>query len=162
MAVDTWVIVLIVVVAVVLLALLALTMAKRSRINSARKREQARDHLREAQLRGAQAEKERAAAEEQAARARRERAEVEERTRLAEQEAEQRAAAAQEHASAADQLRAKAEKLAPGLADSHGRHADDPQGNSRYGTGPEADGRYAGREGSAAGPDQPAGGATRR
>ncbi|MDP9428658.1 MAG: hypothetical protein M3Q47_07190 [Actinomycetota bacterium] len=145
---DTWQIVLIVVVVVALLAALGLAMAKRNRINGARKREQARDHLREAQLRGAQAEKERAAAEEQAARARRERAEVEERTRLAEQEAEQRAAAAQGHASAAEQLRAKAEKLAPGLADQHGRHAD----------GHTAEGRAT----DAAGPDQPTGGATRR
>ena len=73
---DTWVVVLIVVVAVALLVVLALAMAKRNRINGARKREQARDHLREAELRGAQAEKEQALAEEQAARARRERAEV--------------------------------------------------------------------------------------
>ena len=35
---DTWVIVLIVVVVVALLAVLALTMAKRNRINGARKR----------------------------------------------------------------------------------------------------------------------------
>ena len=53
---DTWVIVLIVVVVVALLAVLALTMAKRNRINGARKREQARDHLREAELRATQAE----------------------------------------------------------------------------------------------------------
>jgi FtsZ-interacting cell division protein ZipA len=158
MAVDTWVIVLIVVVAVVLLALLALTMAKRNRINGAKKREQAREHLQEAQLRGAQAEKERAAAEEQAARARRERAEVEERSRLAEQEAQQRAGAAQEHASAADQLRAKAEKLAPGLADSHGRQSDGTPTDGGY----AQDGRHADEQGRAAGPDQPAGGATRR
>ncbi|MGK5114442.1 MULTISPECIES: hypothetical protein [unclassified Geodermatophilus] len=158
---DTWVIVLIVVVAVVLLALLALMLAKRNRINGARKREQAREHLQEAQMRGVQAEKERAAAEEQAARARRERAEVEERTRLAEQEAAQRHAQAQEHASAADQLRAKAEKLAPGLADQHDQH--ERRDAARYdGTGPDAGRHEGGRTAESAGPDQPTGGATRR
>ena len=96
-----------------------------------------------------QAEKEQAAAEEQAARARRERAEVEERTRLAEQEAQERAARAGEHASAAEQLRAKAEKLAPGLADQSGRHADRDGDGYPDGRAPEA-------------PDQPTGGATRR
>src|SRR3712207_8122029 len=44
-------------VVVALLAVLALTMSKRNRINSARKREQARDHLREAELRRAQADR---------------------------------------------------------------------------------------------------------
>src|SRR5918997_1609325 len=153
-AVDTWVIVLIVVVVVALLAVLALTMAKRNRINGARKREQARDHLREAELRATQAEKEQAAAEEQAARARRERAEVEERTRLAEQEAQERASRAGEHASAAEQLRAKAEKLAPGLADQHGRHAD--------GRAPQAADDRTQTYQQATDPDQPSGGATRR
>jgi TolA-binding protein len=153
--VDTWVIVLIVVVVVALLAALALAMAKRNRINGARKREQAREHLREAQLRGVQADKEQALAEEQAARARRERAEVEERTRIAEQEAQERAATAKEHASAAEQLRAKAEKLAPGLADQHGRHA------ARDGDG-SPDGHSDGRDHGVPGPDQPTGGATRR
>jgi uncharacterized MAPEG superfamily protein len=70
--VDTWLIVLIVVVVVIALALVALTMAKRNRIAGARKREQAREHLQEAQLRGARADREQALAEESAARARRE------------------------------------------------------------------------------------------
>ena len=60
---DTWVIVLIVVAVVIVLALLALALSKRSRVAQVKKREQAREHLQEAQLRGAQAEKERAAAE---------------------------------------------------------------------------------------------------
>ena len=136
--VDTWVIVLIVAVALVALALVALAVAKRQRVAGAKKRElqrqQAREHLEEARLRGVQAEKEKALADEQAARARRERAEVEERTRLAEQEARKRAATAAEHASAAEKLRAEAERLAPGLADQNG-HArvtgDGPGGATR-------------------------------
>ena len=117
---KTWVIVLIVVVVVVLLVVLALAMARRSRVAQGRKREQAREHLQEAEMRGVRAEQEQALAEEQAARARRERAEVEERTALAEQEARDRAARAGEEQSAADDLRAKAEKIAPDLtADRH-------------------------------------------
>jgi FtsZ-interacting cell division protein ZipA len=103
--VDTWLIVLIVVVVVIALALVALTMAKRNRIAGARKREQAREHLQEAQLRGARADREQALVAERAARA--------------EQEARQRAAQAHEERSAAEELRAKAEKLAPGLSDRH-------------------------------------------
>jgi hypothetical protein len=114
--VDTWVIVLIVVVVVVLLALLALAMAKRSRVAKVRKREQAREHLQEAQIRGARAEKEQALAEEEAARARRELAEVQERAALAEQDARARAARADEDRTAAEELRAKAERLAPDVS----------------------------------------------
>lgn len=122
-AVDTWLIVLIVVAVVVLLAVLALAWAKRSKVASTRKREQAREHLHEAEVRAARADKERALAEEQAARARRERAEVEERAAVAEQEARDRAARAEEDRSAAEELRAKAQKLAPGLAHD-GHHAE--------------------------------------
>ncbi len=121
---DTWLIVLIVVVAVVVLLLVALALSRRSKVAQNRKREQAREHLQEAQVRGAQADKEQALAEEQAARARRERAEVEERAALAEQEARERAAHAEEERAAAEELRARAEKLAPGLADSHTHRVD--------------------------------------
>jgi hypothetical protein len=114
--VDTWVIVLIVVAVVVLLALLALALSRRSGAAKVRKREQAREHLQEAQVLSARAERDQALAEEQAARARRERAEVEERTAVAEREARERAAQAGEHASEAERLRAQAEKLAPGVA----------------------------------------------
>jgi predicted Holliday junction resolvase-like endonuclease len=129
------------VVAVIVLAVLAMALAKRSRVGQVRKREQARENLQEAQLRGARAEQEQALAEEQAARARRERAEVQERTALAEQEARERAARAGEEQAAADALRAKAEKLAPGMsADQHLRR----------------------EPGDTVNPDYPDGGATRR
>ena len=113
---DTWVIVLIVVASSSCCALLALTLAKRSRVANVKKREQAREHLQEAQVLAARAGKEQALAEEQAARARRERAEAEERTALAEQEARERAARAGEQQAEAEQLRAQAEKLAPGMS----------------------------------------------
>ena len=144
---DTWVIVLIVIAVVVLLAVLALALSKRSRVANLKKREQARDHLQEAQVLSARADKDQALAEEQAARARRERAEAEERTALAEQEARERATRAGEQAAEAEQLRAKAEKLAPGL--SNDAHARD--GQTREVPVQPAD------------PDQPGGGgATRR
>ena len=141
---DTWVIVLIVVVAVVLLALLAITLGKRSQVNKVRKREQAREHLQEAQVRGARADKEQALAEEEAARARRELTEVQERAALTELEARERAARAGEDRSAAEELRARAEKLAPDLtADRHPQHGRPDDRGAR--------------------PDQPGGGgATRR
>jgi FtsZ-interacting cell division protein ZipA len=139
--VDTWVIVLIVVVAVIVIVAVALALSKRSRVAQVRKREQARDHLEEAHLRGVRAEQEQALAEEQTARARRERAEVQERTALAEQEARERAARAGEEQSAADQLRAKAEKLAPDVAADHDLQR---------------------RPGDTADPGYPDGGATRR
>ena len=82
-----WLIVLIVVVAVIVLALAALMAAKRNRIAKTRKREQAREHLQEAQVRAARADQQQALAEEQAARARREQAEAEERAARAQQEA---------------------------------------------------------------------------
>jgi FtsZ-interacting cell division protein ZipA len=112
---DTWLIVVIVIAVVVALALIGLAMAKRGRAGGERKRELARDHLREAQLRGTRAEKEEALGEEQAARARRERAEVEERAMQAEREAQERAERAHEDRSAAQELKAKAENLDPGL-----------------------------------------------
>lgn len=143
---DTWVIVLIVVVVVVLIAVLAVVLSKRSAVGKVRKREQAHEHLQEAQVRGARAEQEQALAEEQAARARRERAEVEERTTLAEQEARERAAHAGEEQSAADELRVKAEKLAPGVADD--RPVDREPGATPYPRGSD--------------PDQQEGGAHRR
>jgi FtsZ-interacting cell division protein ZipA len=115
-AVETWLIVLIVVAVVILLALAALAWTRRSRVGQQRKREQAREHLQEAQLRGARAEREEALAQEQAAHARRERAEVEERAARAEQEARERAAHAGQDRSAAEELRAKAEKLDPAAA----------------------------------------------
>ena len=55
---DTWVIVLIVIAVVVVLALIALMMSKRSGVAQAKKREQAREHLQEAQLRTAKADQE--------------------------------------------------------------------------------------------------------
>jgi FtsZ-interacting cell division protein ZipA len=112
-AVQTWQIILIVVIVLVVLAVLGLLLARRSKAGQERKREQAREHLQEAQIRGAKAEREHALAEEQAARARRERAEVEERAAVAEREARERVANAQQERTAADELRAKAEKLAP-------------------------------------------------
>jgi predicted Holliday junction resolvase-like endonuclease len=116
---DTWVIVLIVVAVVIVLALIAMTMAKRSGVAKTRKREQAREHLQEAQVRTAKADREQALAEEQAARARREKAEAEERAAVAEREARERVAQAHDERSTAEELRAKAEKLAPGLGDGH-------------------------------------------
>lgn len=138
---DTWLIVVIVVAVVIVLALLALTMAKRSRVGQVKTREQAREHLQEAEVRAARADREQALAEEQAARARREKAEVEERAALAEREARERVSSAHEERSTAEELRAKAEKLAPGLADGH-------------------DGQH--RAGEAVRPDETGGGATRR
>jgi hypothetical protein len=79
---------------------------------------------------------------------------MEERLRREEQEARQRATTAEEHASAAEQLRAKAEKLAPGLADQHGRPSD--------GRSPQAADDRTQTYQQATDPDQPAGGATRR
>jgi F0F1-type ATP synthase membrane subunit b/b' len=113
--VKTWLIVLIVVVAVVLVALIALMAARRNRIAGQRKRDQAREHLQEAQVRAAQADKEQALAEEQAARARRERAEVEERAARAEAEARDRLGVANEHRASAQELQDKAAKIAPDL-----------------------------------------------
>jgi FtsZ-interacting cell division protein ZipA len=139
--VDTWLIVLIVVIVVVVLALAVVALGKRRKVSGLRKREQAREHLQEAEVRGARADREQALAEEQAARARREKAEVEERAALSEQEARQRSAQAHDERSAAEDLRAKAEKLAPGLADG--------QEGQR-------------RAGEPARPDDSGGGATRR
>jgi len=80
----------------------------------------------EAQLRATRAEKEQALADEQAARARRERAEVEERSAQAEREAQERLGTAAQERSAAEELRAKAEKLAPGMThDGHRGGAQD-------------------------------------
>lgn len=155
---DTWLIVVLVVVAVALIALLALYLSKRSRITQARKREQAREHLQEAQLRSARADKERALAEEQSAAARRELAEVQERAALAEKEARERAARADEDRSAAEQLRARAEKAAPdlvrgGTADhAHGRHTSSADGTPGY----------DGTDGQQPATDPGTGGATRR
>lgn len=120
---ETWQIVLIVVAVLVVLALVGLFLARRSKAGDHRKQEQAREHLQEAQVRGARAEREQALAEEQAARARRERAEVEERAALAEQEARERSASAERERAEAEQLRARAEKLAPDVAGEHGRTA---------------------------------------
>jgi biopolymer transport protein ExbB/TolQ len=138
---DTWVLVLIVVAVVIVAALIAVAMAKRSGVAKTRKREQAREHLQEAQVRTARADKEQALAEEQAARARREKAEAEERAAVAEREARERVAQAHDERSTAEGLRAKAEKLAPGLGDGHaGQHSS----------------------GQPLRPDEPGGGATRR
>lgn len=152
---DTWLIVVLVVVAVALLALLALYLSKRSRIGTARKREQAREQLQEAQVRSARADREQALAEEQAAAARRELAEVQERAAVAEREARALSARADEDRSAADQLRARARKAAPDLVhDGDSRPEDPEQGrhaaSDRPGTEPTSS-------------DQPgSGGATRR
>ena len=130
---DTWVIVLIVVVVVILLAVLALAMAKRNGAAKVRKREQAREHLQESQVRAARADQQQALAEEQAARARREQAEAQERAARAEQEARELHASAHEDRSAAEELRAKAEKLAPGLT---AQHEGAPH-RTAYETGPD-------------------------
>jgi FtsZ-interacting cell division protein ZipA len=156
--VDTWVIILIVVVVVALLVVLALTMAKRSQAGKVRKQNQAREHLQEARVRGVQADKEQALAEEQAARARRERAEVEERTALAEQEARERASRAGETRAEADQLRAKAQKLAPDVVAEGQAGRGTPTATHRDQV-PDRD-QAASREQTY--PDQPGGGATRR
>ena len=71
---DTWLIVVIVIAVLIVLALIALAVAKRVTAAKARQREQARDHMQEAQLRAARADQEQALADEQADRARRERA----------------------------------------------------------------------------------------
>ncbi len=118
---ETWQIVLIVVAVLVVLAVVAMFLARQKKAGAHRKREQAREHLQEAQVRGARADREQALAEEQAARARRERAEVEERAALAEQEARERSSAAERERAEAEQLRARAEKLAPDVvAGGHG------------------------------------------
>ena len=122
---DTWVIVLIVVVVVVLLVVLALVheqalAAWRSPGNGSRPGSTWRRRSCAAPGRS----KEQALAEEQAARARRERAEVQERTALAEQEARDRAAGAVRNTAAAEELRAKADKLAPDLADDRHAHGE--------------------------------------
>jgi FtsZ-interacting cell division protein ZipA len=122
--VETWQIILIVVAVLVVLALLALMFARRSKAGAHRKREQAREHMQEAQVRAARADRETALAEEQAARARRERAEVEERAAVAEREARERAEHAEHDRSAAQELRAKAEKLAPDVTADHNRPGD--------------------------------------
>jgi FtsZ-interacting cell division protein ZipA len=150
--VKTWIIVVIVVVVLAVL-LLGLVARQRSRVAGERKRGQAREHLQEAQVRSAQADKEQALAEEQAARARRERAEVEERAAQAERDARNRVDVAQEHRAKADELHAKAEKLAPGLS-SDRPPANPADGRSAAGDTRRVDGAY---------PDESeAGGATRR
>ena len=116
---DTWLIVVIAIAVVAVLTVIGLALTKRGRAGEQRKREQARQHLHEAQLRGTRAEKEQALADEQAARARRERAEVDERAVQAEAEAQERSERAEEDRSAAQDLKAKAENLDPGL-----RHND--------------------------------------
>jgi len=126
--VDTWLIVVIVIAVLIVLALIALAVAKRGTAGKERKQEQARDHLREADLRAARADKEQAIADEQGARARRERAEVEERAAQAEREAQERSGHAHQERTAAAELRAKAEKLAPGL----GRHDAGHVGESQH------------------------------
>ena len=113
---EPWLIAVIVIAVVVLLVLAALALSRRGKAAKARKAEQAREALRDAQLRQARADKEQALADEQLARTRRERAEADERLVLAEQEAQGRATQAAADRTAATQLRAKAEKLAPGLA----------------------------------------------
>jgi FtsZ-interacting cell division protein ZipA len=136
---ETWLIVLIVVVVVIVLAVLALAMAKRNGAAKVRKREQAREHLQEAQVRAARADQQQALAEEQAARARREQAEAQERATRAEQEAREIHASAHEDRSAAEELRAKAEKLAPGLtADRHGAPDGDPHDTVVQGRTPDS------------------------
>lgn len=119
---DTWLIVVIVIAVLVVLALVAVAITKRGGASKERKREQALEHLREAEVLAARADEEQALADEQAARARRERAEVEARTALAEQEAHERTVHAQQERSRAAELKARAEKLAPGLAQSDGVH----------------------------------------
>lgn len=125
---DTWLIVVIVIAVLIVLALVAWAITKRGGASKERKREQALEHLREAELLAARADKEQALADEQAARARRERAEVEERTALAEKEAHERTVHAQQERSMAAELKAKAEKLAPGLAESDGLHHEEDDG----------------------------------
>ena len=79
--------------------------------------------MKEAQIGCARTDKEQALPDEQAAGAGRERAEVEERAATAQREAGERASHAQEERPACESPKAKAEKLAPGLAQHDGRHA---------------------------------------
>jgi len=128
--VETWLIVVIVVAVVALIA--AFVLVPRMR-NDAKKQEQAREHLHEAQVRSNRAEQQQAAAQEQVAAARRERAEVDERATLAEREAQHKLSNAREEQAKADSLHQRAEHLAPGVSDEteHDRspqptHADQP------------------------------------
>ncbi|MCZ2810242.1 hypothetical protein O2W15_02220 [Modestobacter sp. VKM Ac-2979] len=150
---DTWLIVVIVIAVLIVLALVALAITKRGGASKERKREQALEHLREAEVLAARADEEQALADEQAARAQRERAEVEERTALAEKEAHEHTVHAQQERSRAAELKAKAEKLAPGLAQSEGGHARLEDGDRRE----VVEDHEAGRQDDAARPEGPHG-----
>lgn len=118
----------IVLIVLVLLALVLFLLVPRMRHKKQeRKREQAREHLQEAQLRASHAKTEEAAAQEQAARARRERAEAEERAAMQEREASERAARAAEHHAQAQGLHEKARALAPDLVETQ-------RGGNEHGT----------------------------
>ena len=123
---ETWLIVTLVVLAVALLAVVFFVMPRLRRKTQDKKRTQARDHLHEAQVRSARAEKERATAEEQAARARRERAETEERAARAEEEARERYARAERERAEADSLQQRAQKLDPDVNKPDGRDGSNP------------------------------------
>ena len=129
---ETW---LIIVIAIVVLALVALLVLLPRMRNNAKKQEQAREHIRDAQLHASRAEQEQAAAQEQVAAARRERAEVEERAVLADREAQQRLAHARDEQARANSLHERAEQLDPGSTERtqidpapDGTHADHAPG----------------------------------
>ena len=118
---ETWLIVTLVVIVLAGVVVAAFVLPRARRKNEDRKRTQAGEHMREAQLRSTQAEKERAAAEEQAARARRERAEAEEAAARREEEAQAGFARAEGERAEAERLQQRAEKLAPDLRPDDGR-----------------------------------------
>jgi len=138
---ETWVIVLIVVAVLALIA--AFVLVPRMR-NDAKKQEQAREHLPEAQTRSNRAEQQQASAQEQVAAARRERAEVEERAALAEREAEQKLANARSEQAQADSLHQRAEHLAPGVSgDGYDDRAAEPAYDDRTNDGSTREGHIA-------------------
>jgi len=138
---ETWVIVLIVVAVLALIA--AFVLVPRMR-NDAKKQEQAREHLQEAQVRSNRAEQQQASAQEQVAAARRERAEVEERAALAEREAEQKLADARSEQAQADNLHQRAEHLAPGVSgDGSGDRTAEPTYDDRANDGSTGQGHIA-------------------
>jgi len=140
---ETWVIVLIVVAILALIA--AFVLVPRMR-NDAKKQEQAREHLQEAQVRSNRAEQQQASAQEQVAAARRERAEVEERAALAEREAEQKLANARSEQAQADSLHQRAEHLAPGVGsgdDGYDDRAAEPTYDDRANDGSTREGHIA-------------------
>lgn len=129
---DTWLIVVLIIVVIAALVVIGLAVSRRQA--SAKKEEQAREHLNEARERQARAESARAAADEKAAALRRERAELDQRAAQQEREAATLAADADREQAKAAELTARAQKLAPHLAqnDTAGRVGDDNPDHAGY------------------------------